>query len=46
MEIAFTQKLTCFRRLCALSEDTTEITTVKENAALIEAIESTLFHHE
>lgn len=46
MEIAFTQKLTCFRRLCALFEDTTEIATVKENAALIEAIESTLFDHE
>lgn len=46
MEIAFTQKLTCFHRLCALFEDTTEITTVKENAALIEAIESTLFDHE
>lgn len=46
MEIAFTQKLTCFHRLCALFEDTTEITTVKENAALTEAIESTLFDHE
>lgn len=46
MEIAFTQKLTCFHRLCALFEDTTEITTVKEDAALTEAIESTLFDHE
>lgn len=46
METAFTQKLTCFHRLCALFEDTTEITAVRENAALIEAIESTLFDHE
>lgn len=46
MEIAFTQKLACFHRLCALFEDTTEITTVKENAALTVAIESTLFDHE
>lgn len=46
MEIAFTQKLTCFQRLRALFEDTTEITTVQENAALIGAIESTLFDHE
>lgn len=46
MEIAFTQKLTCFHRLCSLFEDTTEITTVKENAALTVAIESTLFDHE
>jgi len=45
-EIAFAQKATCFHRVCALFEDTTEITTVKENAALIEAIESTLFDHE
>lgn len=31
---------------CVLFEDTTEITTVKENTALTAAIESTLFDHE